>query len=84
MGPFSGLVRERLGTRGLKSTRVFILWRAFQQIGQFVRVILSHRQDLLEQVAGGRIMVTEVAHHVTVAVDGDALSHEVHLRPAQP
>src|SRR5213594_4998965 len=50
-----------------------------EQVVHVVGVLLLLRQDALEEHPGGRIPVAEVAHHLTVRLDGDALGDQVFL-----
>src|SRR5256885_8456085 len=50
-----------------------------EQGSHVVGVLLLLLEDLLHQAAGGRIVVAEVADHVEVRLDGDALGDEVFL-----
>src|SRR5207253_9951241 len=50
---------------------------ADEQVVHVVRVLFLLRQDSLEHHARGRVLVAEVAHHLAVRLDGDALGGEV-------
>src|SRR5258706_10612762 len=61
-------------------TRLFRLRRkAFEQIRQIVGMLLFHREDSFEYPARRRIVTVEVLDRVAVAVDRDALCHQVLL-----
>src|SRR5881628_3782822 len=47
-----------------------------EQVVHVVRMLLLLRQDALEEHPGSRIPVAEVAHHLTVGLDGDALGNQ--------
>ena len=48
-----------------------------QQVGELVGVLFFHRHDLFEHAARGRILVTQVLDEFAVAVDRNALGHQV-------
>src|SRR5262245_8934093 len=48
-----------------------------QQVVHVVGVLLFLGQDALEEHAGGRVLVAEIAHHLAIGLDGDALGDEV-------
>jgi len=52
---------------------------ADEQVVHVVRVLFLLRQDALEQHARGRVLVAEIAHHLAVRLDGDALADQVLL-----
>src|SRR6266481_5427170 len=50
-----------------------------EQVVHVVRVLLLLREDPFEEHPGGRIPVAEVAHHLAVGLDGDALGDQIFL-----
>ena len=48
-----------------------------EQIVHVVRVLFLLRQNPLEQHARGHILVAEMAHHIPVRLDGDALGNQI-------
>jgi hypothetical protein len=48
-----------------------------QQVVHVVRVLFLLRQNPLEQHARGHILVAEMAHHIPVRLDGDALGNQI-------
>src|SRR2546422_5001306 len=50
-----------------------------EEVVHVVRVLLLLREDPLEKYPGSRIPVAEVAHHLTVGLDGDALGDQIFL-----
>src|SRR2546425_4034909 len=52
---------------------------ADEQVVHVVCVLFLLRQDSLEQHARGRVLVSEIAHHLAVRLDGDALGDQVFL-----
>src|SRR5437016_2082577 len=50
-----------------------------EEVVHVVRVLLLLREDPLEKYPGSRIPVAEVAHHLTVGLDGDALGNQIFL-----
>src|SRR6266404_3808153 len=50
-----------------------------EQVVHVVRVLLLLREDPFEEHPGSRIPIAEVAHHLAVGLDGDALGNEIFL-----
>ena len=50
-----------------------------EQVVHVVRMLLLLRQNPFEEHPGGRIPVAEVAHHLAVGLDGDALGNQIFL-----
>src|SRR5438132_8064173 len=50
-----------------------------EEVVHVVRVLLLLREDPLEKYPGSRIPVAEVAHHLTVGLDGHALGDQIFL-----
>src|SRR5206468_11210811 len=50
-----------------------------EQVVHVVRMLVLLRQNPFEEHPGGRISVAEVAHHLAVGLDGDALGNQVFL-----
>src|ERR1700761_1151660 len=51
-----------------------------QQRGKIFGVLFLVRQDVFHHAARGRIVVTQVLDNLAVAVDGDALGHQILLQ----
>src|SRR3989441_6305223 len=49
---------------------------ADEQVVHVVRVLFLLRQDPLQHHARGRVLVAEVAHHLTVRLDGNTLGDQ--------
>src|SRR5262245_479554 len=78
LGSMPGPVRPRRRHRSSeKGSRAALPAEPLEEVGEILGVLLLVGEDLLEQPPGRRVVVTDEADHLAVAVDGDPLGHEI-------